>query len=94
MKQERVRWQTFAACRGADTNIFFPEPGDSILYPKTVCEGCPVKLTCLEVAMADPKTGGIWGGTSEKERRSLRRKRRAQKPEPDEAYPPTQGPAA
>lgn len=43
---------------------------------KAVCAGCPLKTECLIFAL---KTGqqGIWGGTTENERKSLRRKMRS-----------------
>ena len=39
----------------------------------TVCRECPAKEPCLEFALTTNQDSGIWGGTSEEERRKLRR---------------------
>jgi WhiB family redox-sensing transcriptional regulator len=38
-----------------------------------VCTQCPVNRYCLEYALETNQDSGIWGGTSEEERRVLRR---------------------
>jgi WhiB family redox-sensing transcriptional regulator len=38
-----------------------------------VCHGCDAQAECLEFALATNQDSGIWGGTSEEERRKLRR---------------------
>jgi WhiB family redox-sensing transcriptional regulator len=35
---------------------------------------CPVAEPCLEYALETNQRAGIWGGTTEEERKSLRRK--------------------
>lgn len=67
------------ACRGADECVFFPERGASTKEAKGMCAICPIKADCLEYALVAKEKFGIWGGTSERERRRLRRKRREQK---------------
>jgi len=37
-----------------------------------LCAICPVRQPCLAYAVADAEISGIWGGTSERERRKLR----------------------
>ena len=37
-----------------------------------------VRRECLEAALADPELIGLWGGTTEAERREIRRRRMAQ----------------
>lgn len=65
------------ACRGMDTNLFFPSSGgnQSCVAAKQVCAGCGVRVECLEFALAEREVWGVWGGTSEKERRRIRRER-------------------
>ena len=46
---------------------------------KQVCAGCPVKTACLEFAIATNQPYGIWGGANASERRSIRRRRQAQR---------------
>ena len=39
---------------------------------KAVCAGCPVREACLEFALANDERWGVWGGTSERQRRAMR----------------------
>jgi WhiB family redox-sensing transcriptional regulator len=75
---ERQDWRDFAACRDTSPDLFFPVgttgPAlDQIDEAKTVCRQCPVQAACLEYAMVTNQDTGIWGGTSEEERKKLRR---------------------
>lgn len=71
-------WRARAACSGYPNTLFFPssdavdEP--SIEKAKAICAVCPVIDDCLQYALETNQRSGIWGGTSEKERKSLRRK--------------------
>ncbi|NCZ69960.1 MAG: WhiB family transcriptional regulator [Actinobacteria bacterium] len=40
---------------------------------KQVCNECNVRVSCLEFALETNQDSGIWGGTSEEERRNIRR---------------------
>jgi WhiB family transcriptional regulator, redox-sensing transcriptional regulator len=69
-------WRDRAACRHADPELFFPISTDGpsldqTRHAKRVCAGCPVRAACLAWALAHPGTSGIWGGTTEDERRVL-----------------------
>jgi len=64
-----------AACRGLDPHLFFPDRGASVAEAKAVCASCPVRAECLEFALINVEKFGIFGGTSERERRRLRRER-------------------
>jgi WhiB family redox-sensing transcriptional regulator len=72
-------------CVDMDTNLFFPYKGESQKQAIQTCLGrppskglqainpCPVREQCLNYAMNLPATlVGVWGGTSQKERRRLR----------------------
>lgn len=67
-------WSDEAACKGTDTEAFFPEKGGSVRDAKRVCGGCAVKAACLEYALENGERFGVWGGLSEPERRKLKRK--------------------
>jgi WhiB family redox-sensing transcriptional regulator len=69
-------WMTAAACTGVDPDLFFPARGASTDDAKAVCRSCPVRLQCLEYALANGEKCGVWGGLSERERRRIRRDRR------------------
>jgi WhiB family redox-sensing transcriptional regulator len=74
-------WRVEAACRRTDPDLFFPvgTTGPALVQieaAKAVCRSCPVQAPCLEFALTTNQDSGIWGATSEEERRSLRRLRR------------------
>ncbi|MFG2313338.1 WhiB family transcriptional regulator [Streptomyces sp. NPDC048566] len=73
-------WRESAACRSVDPDLFFPigNTGPALLQiqeAKAVCQGCPVREACLDWALESGQGVGVWGGTSETERRSLARRR-------------------
>ena len=53
-----------------------PQRGSDGATAKAICRVCPVRLKCLEWAIEHHEFG-IWGGTSERERRAIRKERRA-----------------
>lgn len=80
---EKLDWQEDAACNEYDNVLFFgPDQGESELEKqarearaKAVCQRCPVLEPCLEFAMETNQKYGIWGGLTDKERASLKRRR-------------------
>jgi WhiB family redox-sensing transcriptional regulator len=68
-------------CAEIDPELYFPDKGCSntslkdIAVAKKVCKTCPYIGECLSWAVANDEIG-IWGGTTQKERRGLRRQRR------------------
>ena len=46
---------------------------EQIEAAKRVCQACDANEPCLEFALATNQESGIWGGTSEEERRKLRK---------------------
>ena len=79
-----LRWREQAACRDRDTDLFFPVgvTGPAIAHiaaAKAVCQACPVRSDCLQFAITTNQEFGVWGGTSEEERRILRRQWRARR---------------
>jgi WhiB family redox-sensing transcriptional regulator len=71
-----LSWRDLGACQGMPIDLFFPERGDSTEEAKEVCRGCVVRAQCLEYALENSERFGIWGGTSERQRRRMRRARR------------------
>jgi len=69
-------WHDLAACRGLSLELFYPQDDDAIAAAKAVCAACEVEDKCLEHALAVREKEGIWGGTTERERRSIIRRRR------------------
>ena len=71
-------WRREAECRDTDPDLFFPVgttgPAiEQIAAAKAVCDQCEAKAPCLEFALTTNQDSGVWGGTSEEERRKLRR---------------------
>jgi WhiB family redox-sensing transcriptional regulator len=77
MQDKTQLWRQQAACRDADTAIFFPDSDTEAGPALAVCATCPVREACLEFALATNQADGVWGGATETERRRLRRRRRA-----------------
>lgn len=71
-----LAWREQGACRGLDPGVFYPDTDDEADQAKEVCEGCTVRLTCLEHALAHREKQGVWGGATERERRRIIRQRR------------------
>jgi WhiB family redox-sensing transcriptional regulator len=69
-------WMLEAACRELTPSEFFPSDGVGVEVAKRVCRDCPVRLECLEYALAERIDHGVWGGCSERERRRILRRRR------------------
>jgi WhiB family transcriptional regulator, redox-sensing transcriptional regulator len=61
-----------ARCRDKDRALFFPSVGSSGTKARAICANCLVRQECLEYAAADAEIAGIWGGTTDRERRKLR----------------------
>jgi WhiB family redox-sensing transcriptional regulator len=66
-----ARWRELAACRGTDLEVFFPDRGESARPARQVCAACPVRQPCLDYAITNRITHGIWGGLTGRERRAL-----------------------
>ena len=74
-----MNWHHYAACRSTDPELFFPvgttDPAlEQLGEAKVVCAGCAVQSMCLEWAILAGIDHGVWGGTSEEERRTVRRR--------------------
>ncbi len=77
-----AEWTARAKCRDMDPAVFFPSDGIGVQVAQRICVDCPVKAECLEYALADRVDHGVWGGTSERERRRILRHRRISKLQP------------
>ena len=74
---EQEAWMEEGSCVYANTELFFPV-GSSMKAikqsneAKAICNECVVKIDCLEYAIRTNQDSGVWGGTTEEERKSLR----------------------
>ncbi|MFD7875271.1 WhiB family transcriptional regulator [Streptomyces sp. NPDC059766] len=76
-----MNWRERALCRYEDPELFFPigtlGTGLALLQTdeaKDVCHRCPVMQRCLDWALEIGPVDGIWGATTEAERRVLQRR--------------------
>lgn len=72
-------WRTRSACLDENPELFFPigKTGPAVTQvdeAKRVCGQCEVRNECLAWALEANQDHGVWGGLSEDERRSLRRR--------------------
>jgi Transcription factor WhiB len=70
-------WAEDVACAELELDVvdsmFFPSRGQSGKAPRALCATCPVRAECLDYAVVAGEEFGIWGGSSERERRRLKR---------------------
>lgn len=65
-------WRDRAACRGMDTELFFPNVGNDgalsreqrarVAEAVKICETCPATVECWSYAKYFDVRHGIWGG--------------------------------
>ena len=75
-------WRTDAACRGADTSLFFEDEvtnyfkTDRLRRALAFCGACPVKYDCLSWAVENDVQYGLFGGLTKAQRRAWARNER------------------
>lgn len=72
-------WRDRAACLEQNPELFFPIgfTGAALMQleqAKRVCGDCSVREECLRWALELGLDHGVWGGASEEERRSIKRR--------------------
>jgi WhiB family transcriptional regulator, redox-sensing transcriptional regulator len=73
-------WRSQGACLHADPDVFFPisvagASTTQVRMARAICAGCPVRSDCVDFAVEHREIQGIWGGTTDEERKKLRRVR-------------------
>lgn len=71
-------WREEALCREVDPELFFPvgNHGPAAIQAeeaKRICLRCPSRVPCLKWAVDNSIDDGVWGGTTEHERRWAKR---------------------
>jgi WhiB family redox-sensing transcriptional regulator len=69
-------WMADGLCREHSPSVFFPSDGVGVDRARKICAGCPVSAPCLDYALENRIDHGVWGGTSERERRRILKRRR------------------
>ena len=67
-------WVSYAACLDSDPYLFFPGPDGDTGEALRICSSCAVREQCLDYALMARERYGVWGGTTERERRRLLRR--------------------
>lgn len=75
-------WVERAACIAADNTVFFPtRSGNSnTAEALRICRTCVVATECLDHALTAPEQFGVWGGTTQWERRDMAPARKRPRP--------------
>jgi WhiB family redox-sensing transcriptional regulator len=71
-----TEWMAAGNCRVEPPATFFPSDGVGVEVAKRICQDCPAKSPCLEYALVNRIDHGVWGGTSERQRRRILKQRR------------------
>jgi WhiB family redox-sensing transcriptional regulator len=81
-----MKWIDVAECtkESVDPELFFPSGNtdktvEMIDIAKGICNKCFAKQNCIDWSIEHKIDAGIWGGLSEEERRTIRRKIRNKK---------------
>jgi len=64
-------------CNNHPPAVFFPSDGVGVEIAKKICATCPAKDPCLDYALDSRIDHGVWGGTSERQRRRILKARRS-----------------
>lgn len=84
-------WRGSGACRTEDPELFFPNGYESaanllqIEQAKAICQRCPALDACLAYALDNHVPDGIFGGLTEQERASIRRRAQRRNSTPETA---------
>lgn len=70
-------WAERAACRGTNPDSFFVRGAAQARPAQQLCGGCGVREACLDYALTNDIDFGVWGGLTERQRRSLQRRQYA-----------------
>lgn len=68
------KWRALAACKHAETRLFFAAGSNVPKAATDLCGRCPVRDQCLDWAI-DHDEYGVWAGTTREDREKIRRQR-------------------
>jgi len=68
--EARIAWVSQARCKEVDTDQLFVR-GAAQRKAATICRHCPVLMQCGADALDNRVEFGVWGGMTERQRRSL-----------------------
>ena len=66
-------WMRDAKCADTpDPDLFFSGVAEDIIKAQEICKGCPVRLLCASYAIENNTEGGVWGGLTEADRKTIK----------------------
>ena len=68
--EARIAWVSNARCRSTDPDELFVR-GAAQREAAVICRHCPVVVECLADALDNQMEFGVWGGMTERQRRTL-----------------------
>lgn len=69
-----------ALCRATESHLFAPEANSrQVRTAVGICADCPVRTECLRYAVEHTEVAGVWGGTTMRQRESLRESLRSRR---------------
>ena len=71
-----TNWMEKSACIDVSPDVFFPSDGVGVIAAKNICVNCSVVTSCLEYALQNQIDHGVWGGSSERQRRKILKAKR------------------
>ena len=77
LPQRRDYFERRGPCVDVHVSVMYPRTKAEAKVPKEICSECPVREECLEHALDNNEEYGVWGGTTELERRALKKARQA-----------------
>ena len=69
-------WMGEGKCRKVPPETMFPSIGAGVNIARAQSAVCPVQQACLEYTLVHHIEHGVWGGTSERQRRRIASARR------------------
>lgn len=72
VERDDPQWRQHARCKSSNPSLFILKRGEDVRPALAVCSVCPVKDPCLRYAI-DNNEAGVWGGTTGKQRRRMKR---------------------
>lgn len=82
IRDPKERWQDQGTCSAPEhaphRDLWFSVERDkeAVRNAQLICHDCPVKAECADWALTNRTQYGIWGGLTERQRRTILRKRK------------------
>ena len=71
-----TKWMAEGLCAEEHPSTFFPSDGVGVEKARKICNKCNMQAQCLEYALRNRIDHGVWGGSSERQRRRILKQRR------------------